>query len=316
MSRSTWTLPPRKRESPPDKLVAALRSNAVLSRELGSLPQGQPVPRDTFLQVFGTVVKELKVGTFLAALSIRGNSGQVDSKQKTTPDDGKKAWKQIAGAYWTKDAERKPQGTLILDVGQGAIPVIYHPNEKGRGWKTKRWKQVGGTWMFDWGSIDLFAITPQPDGTVILTIYWADCKVAFDKGELPNRNPDRSSVYFRSDLQGNWTATKAEFGGSPVAANDAFWKEKKTLRISGEKFTLVLADGTLEGGFKVDDEADPKQITFMTTRKMDLLGIYSLDGDQLTVQWTISLEGKPMPERPKRFGTQKGEFKFVFRKDK
>ena len=75
MSRSTWTLPPRKRESPPDKLVAALRSNAVLGRELGSLPQGQPVPRDTFLQVFGTVVKELKVGTFLAALSIRpGNT--------------------------------------------------------------------------------------------------------------------------------------------------------------------------------------------------------------------------------------------------
>ena len=59
----------------PDKLIAALRSNAVLGRELGSLPQGQPVPRDTFLQVFGTVVKELKVGTFLAALSIRpGNT--------------------------------------------------------------------------------------------------------------------------------------------------------------------------------------------------------------------------------------------------
>ncbi len=90
----------------PDKLVAALRSNTVLGRELGSLPQGQPVPRDTFLQVFGAVVKELKVGTFLAALSIRGSTPNtplsagkrtnlitliqrdtLDGWETTTPDD-------------------------------------------------------------------------------------------------------------------------------------------------------------------------------------------------------------------------------------
>ena len=69
----------------PDKLVAALRSNSVLGRELGSLPQGQPVPRDTFLQVFGAVVKELKVGTFLAALSIRPGSVNTTPTLPNTP---------------------------------------------------------------------------------------------------------------------------------------------------------------------------------------------------------------------------------------
>ena len=58
----------------PDKLVSALRTNSALGRELGSLPQGQPVPRDTYVQQFGPLVKELKVGTFLALLSIGGNT--------------------------------------------------------------------------------------------------------------------------------------------------------------------------------------------------------------------------------------------------
>jgi len=54
-----------------DKLIAALRTNAALGRELGSLSQGQPVQRDTYVQLFGTLIKELKVGTFLASISIR-----------------------------------------------------------------------------------------------------------------------------------------------------------------------------------------------------------------------------------------------------
>ena len=48
-----------------DKFVAALRTNSALGRELGSLPQGQPVPRDTYVQQFAALVKELKVGSFL-----------------------------------------------------------------------------------------------------------------------------------------------------------------------------------------------------------------------------------------------------------
>ena len=58
----------------PEKLITALRTNAALGRELGSLPQCQPVPRDKFVQQFGPLVKELKVGMFLAALSIGGNT--------------------------------------------------------------------------------------------------------------------------------------------------------------------------------------------------------------------------------------------------
>ena len=66
-----------------DKFVAALRTNAALGRELGSLPQGQPVPRDTFVQIFGAVVKELKVGTHLAVVSLRPSN--VTTIRPSTP---------------------------------------------------------------------------------------------------------------------------------------------------------------------------------------------------------------------------------------
>ena len=53
----------------PERFVTALQTNAALGRELGSLPQGQPVPRDTFVLQFGALVAELKVGTFLPGLT-------------------------------------------------------------------------------------------------------------------------------------------------------------------------------------------------------------------------------------------------------
>ena len=112
-----------------------------------------------------------------------------------------KDWKQIAGKYLTLDTDRKAIGPLILEVGPGAIPVMFHRNEKGDGPKTKRSKQVGNSWMFDFGNIDLFVITAQPDGKLTFSIYFAASKVAFENGKLPNRFPDRSSIYFRSDLK-------------------------------------------------------------------------------------------------------------------
>lgn len=108
-------------------------------------------------------------------------------------------WKQITGTYLTNAADRKKLGALVLEEGQGGVPVILHTVN---GTKSKRSKQVNGVWMFDWGNIDLFTITPQSDGTVALSVYWKDCQAAFAKGELPNRKPDGEiNVYFRSDVQ-------------------------------------------------------------------------------------------------------------------
>ncbi len=52
----------------PERLVAVLRANGELARQLGSLVQGQPIPRDTFVQQFAQLVSELKIGTFLKEL--------------------------------------------------------------------------------------------------------------------------------------------------------------------------------------------------------------------------------------------------------
>ena len=67
-----------------ERFVAALKANAALGRELGSLPQGQPVPRDTYIQLFAALVKELKVGTSLRALSIGGSGSDNSSSRPST----------------------------------------------------------------------------------------------------------------------------------------------------------------------------------------------------------------------------------------
>lgn len=65
----------------PDKFTAALKTNAALARQLGGLPQGQPVPRDTFVQQFAALLKELKIG---GTSSVPLRSSQVAGDGKTS----------------------------------------------------------------------------------------------------------------------------------------------------------------------------------------------------------------------------------------
>ena len=125
-----------------------------------------------------------------------------------------KEWKQILGTYWTNDVERKQPGGLILEVRPEGTPNYCWTKYKD--FKTIRYKQVGGTWMFDEGNIDLFAITPQQDGTVTFAVYWKECQAAFSKNALPNRNPDKSSVYFRSDVKTTQVLKDAPNRKSPL----------------------------------------------------------------------------------------------------
>ena len=115
-------------------------------------------------------------------------------------------------------------------------------------------------------------------------------------------------------LQGSWTAIEAESGGTLIE-DAAFWREKKTFKLTDADFKLVLADGTFDGSIRINSEVNPKQITFVTKRDMELRGIYALSNDQLTLCWAIWIEDKQTPERPIGFATRKGEFKFVFKKD-
>lgn len=115
-------------------------------------------------------------------------------------------------------------------------------------------------------------------------------------------------------LQGNWTAIKAEYDGSE-AKDPAFWKQKKSISFTGNKFALVLPKGVFEGEFTFDTEAEPHQVTFTTSKKQRLLGIFSLNENELTISWVNWFDGTPKPQRPKSFDTKVGEIKYVYRKD-
>ncbi|MBC7855998.1 MAG: formylglycine-generating enzyme family protein [Pirellulaceae bacterium] len=56
---------------PPARLTAALAAHAALGRELGSLSQGQGVPRDTFVQQFAALTTALQTGKYIAPLPPR-----------------------------------------------------------------------------------------------------------------------------------------------------------------------------------------------------------------------------------------------------
>ena len=117
-----------------------------------------------------------------------------------------------------------------------------------------------------------------------------------------------------TSLQGSWTAIEAEIDGTLIE-DAAFWREKKTLKLTDTDFKFMLADGTHEGFVRIKTEADPKQITFVTKRGPEFRGIYKLDDTLLTVCWSIWIEDKSMPERPRGFDSRMGEIKFVFKRD-
>ena len=98
-----------------DKLIAALKTNAALGRELGSLSQGQPVQRDTYVQLFGALVKELKVGTFLKALSIGGSTPDTPPVPPRPPSPTKEITSKSTGMKLTLI----PAGTFTMGSPTG-----------------------------------------------------------------------------------------------------------------------------------------------------------------------------------------------------
>lgn len=105
----------------PDEFIAVLKSNAALGRELGSLPQGQPVQRDTYLQQFATLVNELKVGTFRP-------SGQNDfEKEYVSQSSGMKFALIPAGEFRMGSGAADVLAALQADVN---LKVEYLTDEQ------------------------------------------------------------------------------------------------------------------------------------------------------------------------------------------
>ena len=255
-------------------------------------------------------------------------------------------WKQATGTYLTNDPDRKKLGPLVLEHGQGDIPSISL-SDKSKS-NSLRSKQVDGAWLFDWGNIDLFAITPQPDGTVVLAVYWKECQAAFSQNALPNRNPDKSFVYFRSDvkttqvlknapnrksaedmksLQGEWAAIEEEVGGKPfdkqtVRTIDRRMSFKGNVLTMSQMWSNEIGDrlSTHQGSFHIDATTGAFDFMAKTSDGTDVefRGIYKLSGDRLTICYKYAKGDSTT--RPTMFKTEAGSGTVfalaVFKRDK
>ena len=112
-------------------------------------------------------------------------------------------------------------------------------------------------------------------------MIWAMCGLILGAGLVPAIAQQAEEP--QKNLQGTWTATKAERDGQP--ADDVVGHR---LSFTGNRFQIRSKDGkTLyEGTFRVDAKTKPAAIDFEHT-KGDLKGkawkgIYALDGDTLT----------------------------------
>ena len=110
---------------------------------------------------------------------------------------------------------------------------------------------------------------------------WAMCWLIFGTGLAPAFAQPADEA--RKELQGTWTATKAERDGK--AAEDVVGHR---LSFTGDRFQLRSKDGKplYEGTFRVDPSTKPAAIDFEHTggalKGKEWKGIYALDGDTLT----------------------------------
>jgi len=119
---------------------------------------------------------------------------------------------------------------------------------------------------------------------------------------LPAKNSDLDRI------TGVWKLLKARGDGE-----DALTDFVAPVRLTFDTDGTVNVQGTPKGDkgtFKIDAEANPKQITLVTGEKNEAVpGIYQFDGDKLVLCFTEIAAGK---ERPKEFTAAKGTKQIVF----
>jgi len=102
----------------------------------------------------------------------------------------------------------------------------------------------------------------------------------------------------RKQLAGSWTCASATIDGTPLAAETA---KVLTLTLTADRFKTQRGEQVLfDSTYTVDATKDPKQIDMIGTegdlKGKPALGIYKLDGDKLTLCYTM-----PGKERPAKF---------------
>jgi uncharacterized protein (TIGR03067 family) len=111
-------------------------------------------------------------------------------------------------------------------------------------------------------------------------------------------------------LQGKWKVTSLQRDGK---ADDS---AKDAVRvIEGDKYTLDLPTGKVQGTFKIDPTAKPKTMDQTPSggrfKDKTLLGVYQLDGDTLKICFS-----EPGKDRPTDFTAKEGVILAVHKKVK
>ena len=106
-------------------------------------------------------------------------------------------------------------------------------------------------------------------------------------------------------LQGEWTLV------SFINPAGREMKGKKgQLTIKGDRW--IISTDKFSQTFKIDPSKNPKTIDLIFPDKTFMLGIYKLEGDQLTVCQKVGPKG---PARPEEFNTD-GKLLFVWKREK
>jgi uncharacterized protein (TIGR03067 family) len=118
----------------------------------------------------------------------------------------------------------------------------------------------------------------------------------------------------RAKLEGTWKLVSYEEDGQAMSAEDV---KKVSLTIKGDKFTLKLPEGTVEGSSTRDATKKPKETDSTPTKgrfaDKTLLGIYELSDDKYKACFA-----PPGKDRPKEFSSKRGSghVLFVFTREK
>src|SRR5262249_55848125 len=130
----------------------------------------------------------------------------------------------------------------------------------------------------------------QPGETLILSLGRGD-RLSVRPVLRDAPQPDISD---KDRFQGTWVAVSGEFRGQPLTADHL---GRMTLTFAGGRARITLPDGNEgEGTFKLDPTQSPKEFDLIRAGdNLGMLGIYSVDGDRLTL--CLGGPGEPRPTR-------------------
>jgi len=116
-----------------------------------------------------------------------------------------------------------------------------------------------------------------------LMVAAAGCLLAAD---APKDDPAKKE---QTQLQGAWIVVSAERGGKALDE-----LKDSRVKVEGDKLTITVASKKKEetARFKLNPTTKPKQIDILEGQTA-ALGIYSLEGDTLTICWTKGGKERP-----------------------